>query len=127
MASNMTKNVKLISGDGETFEVDIKIANYSGKISKMLEEGKDAVVTLPRVLPSILRKVLEILDVSHSKENDGTPPTASGGNVEWEASFFDEDQDTLIQLLHVAHLLEIHVVCNQDDTGIRLGFEALDA
>lgn len=58
-------NIKLLSHDGETFEIDVEIAKQSMTIRTMLEdlgveEDDDEGVPLPNVNAAILRKVNRI-------------------------------------------------------------------
>lgn len=55
--------IKLLSSDGETFDVDVQIARFSSTIKTMLddlrvEDGEEHVIPLPNVKSAILSKVI---------------------------------------------------------------------
>uniref|UniRef100_G1Q6P6 S-phase kinase-associated protein 1 n=1 Tax=Myotis lucifugus TaxID=59463 RepID=G1Q6P6_MYOLU len=110
-------SIKLLSSDGEIFEVDVEIAKQSVTIKTMLEdlgmddEGDDDPVPLPNVNAAIFNKVIQWC--THHK--DDPPPPEDDENKEkrtddipvWDQEFLKVDQGTLFELiLTVANMIK---------------------
>ncbi|XP_041448843.1 S-phase kinase-associated protein 1-like [Drosophila obscura] len=112
-------NIKLQSMDGDIFDVDMKIAKCSGTIKFMLEECKlekdEAIVPLPKVNSTVLRKVLIWADY----HQDDSGPTEDDDNekgtdniISWDYDFLKVDQGTLFELILAANYLDIKGLLN---------------
>ena len=91
----MATSVKLLSSDGEVFQVDVEIAQKSITIKTMLEdlglteEDNDIPVPLPNVNAAILKKVLEW--ATHHK-SDPVPSEEDEKSIgDWDANFLKVD------------------------------------
>lgn len=98
------KRVKLMSSEGEIFEVDEAVAFESQFVKNMIEDtGMDAPIHLPIVSRKILAKVIEYCKnhVENQKASDDKPATAADDIKTWNAEFLKVDQATLCDLILV--------------------------
>ncbi|KAH8249863.1 hypothetical protein KR038_002674, partial [Drosophila bunnanda] len=109
-------NIKLQSSDDEIFDTDIQIAKCSGTIKTMLEDcgmedDENAVVPLPNVNSTILRKVLTWAhyhkDDPQPTEDDESKEKRTDDIISWDADFLKVDQGTLFELILAANYLDI--------------------
>ncbi|CAI9769026.1 unnamed protein product [Fraxinus pennsylvanica] len=106
------KMIVLKSSDGETFEVEEKVAVESQTIKHMIEDGcADTSIPLPNVTSKILAKVIEYCKRHVDAAADGTPATADRVADEdlktFDADFVKVDQSTLFDLILAANYLNI--------------------
>ncbi|KAH8305232.1 hypothetical protein KR018_005786, partial [Drosophila ironensis] len=123
----MANTIKLQSNDGEVFETEIVVSKCSGTIKTMLEdcrmeEDENAVVPLPNVHSSILRKVLEWA-VHHKLDEpleDGSSlsPEANSYELQWNYDFLEVDQNTLMELIRAANYLDIKALLKLSCTKV---------
>ncbi|KAL7745816.1 hypothetical protein ACLKA6_010009 [Drosophila palustris] len=108
--------IKLQSSDEEIFDTDIQIAKCSGTIRTMLEdcgmeEDENAIVPLPNVNSTILRKVLTWAnyhkDDPQPTEDDESKEKRTDDITSWDADFLKVDQGTLFELILAANYLDI--------------------
>ncbi|KAH8273063.1 hypothetical protein KR018_008330, partial [Drosophila ironensis] len=113
---NMPSIIKLQSSDEEIFDTDIQIAKCSGTIKTMLEdcgmeEDENAIVPLPNVNSTILRKVLIWAhyhkDDPQPTEDDESKEKRTDDIISWDADFLKVDQGTLFELILAANYLDI--------------------
>ncbi|KAH8346546.1 hypothetical protein KR084_003080 [Drosophila pseudotakahashii] len=109
-------NIKLQSSDEEIFDTDIQIVKCSGTIKIMLEncgmeDDENAIVPLPNVNSSILRKVLAWAqyhkDDPPPMEDDESEDNRNDNIIAWDVEFLKVDQGTLFELILAAIYLDI--------------------
>ena len=106
--------MKLISSDGEVFEIDGKIATLSGLLVDFVNEDedgdKDEPIPLANVTSDVMKKVIEWAE--HHKDD----PTQDKNEEErglddiisaWDANFMKVDQGMLFSLILAANYLKI--------------------
>ena len=105
--------LKLVSSEGQTFEVEESVATNSQLIKNMVEDsGTDEEIPLPNVKSAILEKVIEYC--RHLKEE---APSEIEKPLKtqvmqyivsaWEAAFIDMEQEMLFELILAANYLDI--------------------
>ncbi|KRZ89594.1 S-phase kinase-associated protein 1 [Trichinella sp. T8] len=107
----MSRRLKVISSDGEAFEVDSKAIKLSKTVKTMLEdlctdEGKAELepIPLPNVNSTILKKHhKDDVAVCESEEGDRRSDDISS----WDSEFLKVDQGTLFDIILAANYLEI--------------------
>ncbi|KAH8316907.1 hypothetical protein KR074_001409, partial [Drosophila pseudoananassae] len=113
--------IKLQSSDKEIFDTDIEAAKCSGTIRNMLEDcgmeecgmadDENAIVPLPNVNSTILRKVLDWAhfhkDDKKPKNDDESKEKRTDDINSWDADFLKVDQGTLFEVLLAANYLDI--------------------
>ena len=105
--------LKLLSSEGETFEVEEDVASKSMLIKNMVEDsGTDEEIPLPNVKSAVLAKVIEYC--RHYR--DAMPPEIekplksaflSDVVAPWDASFVEVEQEMLFELILAANYLDI--------------------
>jgi len=108
--------VDLVSQEGDSFQVERKVAKQSELVKTMLTDDDDDVeqqeIPLPNVKSPILAKVLEFCK-HHIEEpmNEIEKPlkSANMGEVvqEWYANFVDVEQEMLFELILAANYMDI--------------------
>ena len=105
--------MKLITSDGEVFEIDGKIAALSGLLVDFVNEDedgdKDEPIPLANVTSDVMKKVIEWAE--HHKDD----PTLDKNEEErrlddisaWDANFMKVDQGMLFSLILAANYLKI--------------------
>ena len=111
------KNVRLVSQEGESYEVPLKTAKMSELVKNMIDEDQDEEETqeipLPNVKSQILSKVIEYTQhyntVEAMVEIEKPLKSANMHEVvqEWYASYVDVEQDILFELILAANYLDI--------------------
>jgi S-phase kinase-associated protein 1 len=109
---------KLVSSDGEEFEIKCEYAMQSKLVANMIEDqGGDESVPLPNVKSAILKKVIDYLN--HHGENPGAEeiqkPLKSKNLVEcgvsqWDADFVADTnltQEQLFEVILAANFMDI--------------------
>ncbi|XP_003372289.1 Skp1 family, dimerization domain protein [Trichinella spiralis] len=116
-AEVMSRRLKVISSDGEAFEVDSKAIKLSKTVKTMLEdlctdEGKAELepIPLPNVNSTILKKIL--LYCEHHKDDVAVCESEEGDRrsddiSSWDSEFLKVDQGTLFDIILAANYLEI--------------------
>jgi len=105
--------LKLVSSEGQTFEVEESVATNSQLIKNMVEDsGTDEEIPLPNVKSAILEKVIEYC--RHLKEeapSEIEKPLKTQVMQDivsaWEAAFIDMEQEMLFELILAANYLDI--------------------
>ncbi|ODQ63444.1 E3 ubiquitin ligase SCF complex, Skp subunit [Nadsonia fulvescens var. elongata DSM 6958] len=108
--------VTLISSDGQTFEIDAKVAEKSVLIKNMMEDIGDEAsseIPIPNVASNVLSKVIEYC--THHKDDpslgdEETNPANKIKNIdidEWDQKFLAVDQEMLFEIILTANYLDI--------------------
>ena len=106
-------DMKLITSDGEVFEIDGKIATLSGLLVDFVNEDgiddKDEPIPLAQVTSDVMKKVIEW--AQHHKD-DPTQDKKEGERLthdisSWDANFIKVDQGMLFSLINAANYLKI--------------------
>lgn len=108
--------VKLVSVDGEKFDVDREVINKSTTIRTLLqdlglEEGGEEEIPLTNVNGAILRKVIHWCTYHKSDpepaEDTDTSEKRTDDIPSWDTEFLKVDQGTLFELILAANYLDI--------------------
>ncbi|XP_065193532.1 S-phase kinase-associated protein 1-like [Sycon ciliatum] len=114
----MAAILKLVSNDGEVFDVEVKVACQSKVLKAMLQDTGDIAdddqpVPLPPVNGATLRKVIEWC-THYQNENsvEGEDPLDESEsrtiNIDsWDKEFLKVDQKNLFELIKAANYLDI--------------------
>ena len=106
--------MKLITSDGEVFEIDGKIATLSGLLVDFVNEDedgdKDEPIPLAEVTSDVMKKVIEWAE--HHKDDDPSQDEKEGEQItldisSWDANFIKVDQGMLFSLILAANYLKI--------------------
>jgi S-phase kinase-associated protein 1 len=109
--------IDLVSQEGDTFKVDVKVANMSELIKTMIPEDDDddseaQEIPLPNVKTAVLKQVIDFC--KHYLEEPVTEmkkPLESGNLSElvqeWYVSFVNLDKEPLFELILAANYLGI--------------------
>lgn len=116
------QKIRLQSGDGETFDVDLDVVKLSGTVKNMLDDlgigddsqnqNEDEVIPLPMVTGAILKKVLHWAEfhkadpLATREENDDTSKRTDDIS-QWDSEFLKVDQGTLFELILAANYLDM--------------------
>jgi len=107
------KKLKLVSQEGEKFEVSKKVAVQSELVKTMAEGDKEEnEIPLPNVKASVLRKVVEYMryhvDIP-AREIEKPLKSANMMEVvsQWDAEFVDVDQEVLFELILAANYMDV--------------------
>ncbi|VVT53215.1 uncharacterized protein SAPINGB_P003461 [Magnusiomyces paraingens] len=106
--------VVLVSADDVKYTVDNKTASRSVLIKNMMEDlGDDtAEIPLPNATSNVLKKVIEYCEhhkddpIPHADEDSEQTKNATDIS-EWDAKFFQVDQELLFEILLAANYLDI--------------------
>ncbi|KAL9179996.1 hypothetical protein ACHAXT_007966 [Thalassiosira profunda] len=109
--------VKLVSKEGDTFEVPVEIAKLSNLVVTTLGEDDDeedsVEIPLPNVKANVLAKVIEYC-THYKKEEAMSPITTPLKSIrieeivqEWYADFVNVDQTLLFELVTAANFMDI--------------------
>jgi len=106
--------IKLLSNEGELFELDLEVAKKSEVIREMLENCDDSTedVPLPTISSDQLRKVVQWLeqhrdDVVGGRLKGEDKDYNSDNIPEWDKKFFNLSQVELFDLILAANYLDI--------------------
>lgn len=108
--------IKLLSSDGETFEIDVEIAKCSTVIKSMVEdldedEVEAEVLHLQNVHSAILKTILEWAtyhkDDPQLFEDDDGQDFRTDNISPWDVEFFNVNQSILYELIVAANFLDI--------------------
>ncbi|ODV88806.1 hypothetical protein CANCADRAFT_128786 [Tortispora caseinolytica NRRL Y-17796] len=105
--------VKLISSDGEQFEVERNVAEQSILIKNVIADiGDDTTeVPVPNVASSVLKKVLEWCEYHKDDpvvaEDEINPRSRNIEIGEWDTKFMQVDQEMLFEIILAANYLDI--------------------
>jgi len=106
--------IRLVSNDGEMFQLDIEVAKKSEVIKEMLENCDDSSedVPLPTISSDQLRKVVQWLeqhrgDVVMDRLKGEEKDYNSDNIPEWDKKFFNLSQVELFDLILAANYLDI--------------------
>ena len=106
--------MKLISSDGEVFEIDGKIATLSGLLVDFVNEDedgdKDEPIPLANVTSDVMKKVIEWAE--HHKDDPTQDKKEEEQRLDdiisvWDANFMKVDQGMLFSLILAANYLKI--------------------
>jgi len=107
------KKLKLVSQEGEKFEVSKKVAVQSELVKTMAEGDKEEnEIPLPNVKASVLRKVVEYMKYhvdNPAREIEKPLKSANMAEVvsQWDADFVDVDQEVLFELILAANYMDV--------------------
>jgi S-phase kinase-associated protein 1 len=107
------KNLKLVSQEGEKFEVGKKVAIQSELVKTMSEGDKEEnEIPLPNVKSSVLKKVVEYMKYhvdNPAREIEKPLKSANMSEVvsQWDADFVDVDQEVLFELILAANYMDV--------------------
>ena len=114
----MAAILKLVSNDGEVFDVEVKVACQSKVLKAMLQDTGDIAdddepVPLPPVNGATLRKVIEWC-THYQNENlvEGEDLLDENERINidsWDEEFLKVDQGILVELMNAANYLDIKV------------------
>ncbi|XP_065193475.1 S-phase kinase-associated protein 1-like [Sycon ciliatum] len=112
----MAAILKLVSNDGEVFDVEVKVACQSKVLKAMLQDTGDIAdddepVPLPPVNGATLRKVIEWC-THYQNENlvEGEDLLDENERINidsWDEEFLKVDQGILVELINAANYLDI--------------------
>jgi S-phase kinase-associated protein 1 len=106
--------LRLVSQEGERFEINKRIAVQSELVQTMAEgDREENDIPLPNVKSSVLRKVIEYLRYHvDNPARDIEKPLKSANMHEivsaWDADFVDVDQEVLFELILAANYMNIN-------------------
>ena len=114
----MSKNVNLVSQEGDKFEVSREIAMMSNLVKEMLGEedadgdGEEQEIPLPNVKNTVLAKVIEFCKhhVNDPMPEIEKPLKSANMNEicpEWDAKFCEIDQEMLFECILAANYMDI--------------------
>jgi len=107
------KNLKLVSQEGEKFDVTKKVAVQSELVKTMSEGDKEEnEIPLPNVKSSVLKKVVEYMKYhvdNPAREIEKPLKSANMSEVvsQWDADFVDVDQEVLFELILAANYMDV--------------------
>jgi len=114
--------VKLVSQEGKTFEVEKRVAEMSELVKSMISEDSDSEsdqdeIPLPNVTSQTLTKVLEFCEHHCAEplceiEKPLTSASMSDVVQAWYAKFVDVERDALFELIAAANYLDIKPLFN---------------
>ncbi|DAZ95068.1 TPA: hypothetical protein N0F65_002962 [Lagenidium giganteum] len=122
--NSSTRTVKLISMDGETFEVPQEVASMSQLVKTLLSDDADAdsgeaqEVPLPNVRGSVLAKVVEFCQHHHNNPMKEIEKPLRSNDLktavsEWDCNFVTlEDHALLFELILAANYMDIKSLLN---------------
>jgi len=108
-------NIKLISREGDAFEVTVSVAKMSELVKSMMDEEENedvAEIPLPNVKAAVLQKVIEFCTHYRTEAmNEIEKPLTSAvmGEVvqRWYADFVNVEQVILFELILAANYMDI--------------------
>jgi S-phase kinase-associated protein 1 len=107
------KKLRLVSSEGEKFEVSKKIAISSELVKTMAEGDKEEnEIPLPNVKSSVLKKVIEYMRYhvdNPAREIEKPLKSANMSEVvsQFDADFVDVDQEVLFELILAANYMDV--------------------
>ncbi|KAG7400078.1 suppressor of kinetochore protein mutant [Phytophthora boehmeriae] len=118
-AADQAQKVKLVSMDGESFEVDVSVAVMSQLVKTLVTDEPDPEVQdvqeipLPNVKSSVLAKVVEFCKHHRDAPMAEIQKPLKSNNLrdsvdEWDATFVDvADHELLFELILAANYMDI--------------------
>jgi len=107
------KILKLVSQEGEKFELAKRIAVQSELVKTMSEGDKEEnEIPVPNVKTSVLKKVIEYMRYhvdNPAREIEKPLKSANMSEVvsQWDADFVDVDQEVLFELILAANYMDV--------------------
>lgn len=108
------KMVELVSQEGNTFQVERKVAKMSELVKTMVSDDDDEQqeIPLPNVKSEILGKVIEFCRRYMEEPMTEIEKPLKSANMhevvqEWYATFVDVEQETLFELILAANYMDI--------------------
>jgi len=111
-------NIKLISNEGDSFEISKRTACMSRVIRVMIElDNKETEIPLKEVNSNVMKKIVEFMKYHEHVEMPEIQKPIQHTNMkylttEWDVDFINVDNDLLFQLLSVANYLDIKPLLN---------------
>jgi len=111
--SNEEKKLRLISSEGEKFEVLKKVAITSELVKTMAEGDKEEnEIPLPNVKSAVLRKVIEYMRYHVDQPSREIEKPLKSANMQevvsqFDADFVDVDQEVLFELILAANYMDV--------------------
>jgi S-phase kinase-associated protein 1 len=110
-----TKNINLVSQEGETFEVKIDVAMLSNLVKSMIDDDQDDEaqdIPLPNVKSEVLAKIIEFCNHNVEEPMKEIEKPLKSANMEevvqeWYAKFVTVEQETLFELILAANYMDI--------------------
>lgn len=99
-SSSSSKQITLKSSDGETFEVNEKVASMSVTVKNMIEDMDVHAIPLPNVTSKTLSKVIEYCN-KHVDEKESDELKL------WDKDYVKVDKNMLFDLILAANYLDI--------------------
>ncbi|EEA07072.1 putative suppressor of kinetochore protein 1 [Cryptosporidium serpentis] len=125
----ISSKVKLVSSEGEEFEVDICVATASTLIRNMIEDvGSEDPIPLPNVRSDVLRKVIEYCKHHVNNPAKEIPKPLRSNSLThivspWDEEFVNIEQELLFELMLTANYMDIKplldLVCAKVATMIK--------
>jgi S-phase kinase-associated protein 1 len=111
-----TKMLRVVSQEGESFEVPLEVIKMSELVNTMIDEDFDEDdaqdIPLPNVKAEILAKVIEFINHYSTEKMTEIEKPLKSANMhevvqEWYAAFVNVDQEVLFELILAANYMDI--------------------
>jgi len=107
------KNLKLVSQEGEKFDVTKKVAVQSELVKTMSEGDKEEnEIPLPNVKSSVLKRIVDYMKYhvnNPAKEIEKPLKSANMTEIvsQWDAEFVEVDQEVLFEFILAANYMDV--------------------
>ncbi|CAM9432486.1 unnamed protein product [Ectocarpus fasciculatus] len=117
MAEDDSKTVRLVSQEGESFDVPVGVARMSELVKSMIDEGgqdddEAQEIPLPNVKAQTLARVIEFCQHFKAERMNEIEKPLKSANMseivqEWYATYVSVEQDVLFELILAANFMDI--------------------